>query len=216
MSFNQHLSIYWHKAQSAAYEKFLGIRTRGAVPPMTAEGIHYTPLPYPMIQSMLRQLNLAADDVFVDIGAGKGRVACCVSRCRIARVVALELNPELLAQAITNAKAVRGRKAPVEPVLKSADDYAYPDATVVYLYNPFNARILAAVMDRIAASNLRHRRPIRMVYANPVHDDVLAQHAWLEKYDEWSASRFPVFGYRVSFWRTVPVQGTVPNRQGMK
>jgi predicted RNA methylase len=196
------LSIVWHKIASVCFEAYLGIDTRGAVRPPTDEGVHYTPLPYPMIRRMLRSLNLRPNDVFVDIGCGKGRVVCCACRLPIHRVVALELNSTLLDQTLDNVEMLRGKRAPVQPIRMSADEYDYADATVAYLYNPFNARITELVIDRLFESYLKQPRTIRVVYANPVHEYVLRKYNWLEKYHEWPATAFPVFGYPVSFWRT--------------
>jgi predicted RNA methylase len=202
--------VLWHKVYSWCCELCLRLDTRGAVQPLTDEGVHYTPLPYPLIARMLRVLDLRSSDVFVDVGCGKGRVVCCACRLLVKRVVALELNRELLDQAMENARRVRGRRAPVEPVGISADEYEFSDATVVYLYNPFNARITGLVMEQLYRSYLQAPRTIRVVYANPVHESVLTQRGWLEKYAEWPPDDFPVFGYRVSFWRTLaPAGGTL-------
>jgi hypothetical protein len=83
---------------------------------------------------------------------------------------------------------------------KSAEDCNYDDATVVYLYNPFNARLTELVMDKLFQSYCRCPRRLRVVYANPVHEHAFRRHDWLEKYEEWPATDFPVFGYAVSFW----------------
>jgi predicted RNA methylase len=156
-----------------------------------------------MIFRMLKLLDLKESDVFVDIGCGKGRVVCCASRLPIRKVVALELNGKLLTKALDNAMTMRGRRAPIDPVNKSAEEYDYEDATVVYLYNPFNARVTHLVMEKMFLSHSRCPRPIRVVYANPVHEMVLRKHSWLEKYEEWPASDFPAFGRSVSFWRSL-------------
>src|SRR5262245_34945938 len=166
---NKVLQILWHRVYSVWFELTLGIDTRGVVGPPNEESVHYTPLPYPMIVRMLKLLELKPNDVFVDIGCGKGRVVCCVCRFPIKRVVALELNPDLLNQTLENIQRMRGRKALIEPVQRTAEDYEYPDATVVYLYNPFNARVTASVMDKLFESHSQSPRIMRVVYANPVH-----------------------------------------------
>jgi SAM-dependent methyltransferase len=194
--------VLWHKAMSFWFEAYLGIETIGAVAPITDEGVHYTPLPYPLISRMLTSLHLSGSDVFVDVGCGKGRVVCCASRIKMRRVVALEINKDLLALAVANARRVRGKRTPVDPVAASADVYNFEDATVVYLYNPFNARITNLVIQQLFLSYSRRPRGIRIVYANPVHEQVLDRQGWLEKYDEWPATDFPVFGRNVTFWRS--------------
>jgi hypothetical protein len=200
----QRLQIILHKAYSWWYEFYFHINTRGAVQPVTAEGVHYTPLPYPMIFRMLRLLDLQPQDVFVDVGCGKGRVVCCACRLRMRTVIALELNHELLNQAMENVAHVRGKVTPVVPAAVSAERYDYSAATVVYLYNPFNERITSLVIEQLYRSYLTTPRTVRVVYANPVHESVLARHGWLEKYEEWPDDEFPVFGYAVSFWRSIP------------
>ncbi|HJZ75876.1 MAG TPA: hypothetical protein VKE51_29280, partial [Vicinamibacterales bacterium] len=96
------------------------------------------------------------------------------------------------------------RRAPVDPVATSAEEYDYADATVVYLYNPFNERLTQLVMEQLFRSYSRAPRAMRVVYANPVHETALTRHGWLEKYAEWPASDFPVFDYPVAFWRSIP------------
>lgn len=151
---------------------------------------------------MLALLNLNIDDVFVDVGCGKGRVLCCVARLPIKRAVGIELNPKLLADAICNANRLHGRKCPIETILLSADDYEFHDATVAYLYNPFNLRLTRCVLGRLRSSLRAAPRKLRIVYANPVHEEALLENHWLTKYHEWPASAFPGFGYRVSFYET--------------
>jgi SAM-dependent methyltransferase len=196
------LTIPWHKAVSWWFERSLGIETRGMVEPPTAEGVHYTPLPYPMIFRMFEQLALDRDDVFVDIGCGKGRVVCCTCRLPIRKVVGIEMNGTLLDKTRDNLNRLRGKQAPVVLVERSAEDYDYADATIAYLYNPFNERITQLVVDRLFESYTSRTRRMQVVYANPVHEHTLRKHDWLEKHTEWPASAFPVFAYAVSFWRT--------------
>jgi len=196
------LQSAWHKALSLWYEAYLGIDTRGAVDPLTPDGVHYTPLPYAMILRLIDFLSLEPADVFVDVGCGKGRVTACICRLPIERVVALELNGTLLEQAMLNASRVRGKIAPVEAVHGPAEQYDYHDTTVAYLYNPFSERLTNEVVDRLFASYSKRPRPIRVVYANPVHEAALERHGWLQKFAEWPATDFPSFGYPVSFWRS--------------
>lgn len=197
------LKTLFHKLQSVWFEYYFGINTRGAVAPPTAEGVHYTPLPYPMVFKMLKTLELKSNDVFVDIGCGKGRVVCCACRLPIKKVVAIELNPALLEQTVKNVNRTRSRKCPVEPVATSAEQYDYDGTTVIYLYNPFNARLTELVMEKLFVSCSKSPRHLQVVYANPVHEQALRRNNWIEKYREWPASDFPVFGYPVSFWRTL-------------
>jgi len=188
------------KIESFYYELRLGIRTTGFAASTVEWGVHYTPLPYRAIRQILDRLSLGADDVFVDIGCGKGRVVCCASRLPLRRVVAIEVNERLLKSTIENAAAVRGRKTPVESLAVSADDYDYADTTAIYLYNPFGRPVMDRVFARIDQSFKRNPRKIQVAYANCLHEGAFEPLGWLAKREEWPASKFPGFGCPISFW----------------
>ena len=145
-------------------------------------------------------MSLRPGDVFVDIGCGKGRVVCCACREPIRRVVGIEVNEVLLEVAVDNAARVRGKKAPVEALAVSADEYDYADATAIYLYNPFDRPIMDKVFARVHQSYVRNPRHIQIAYANCLHEQSFQQMDWLTKREEWPASRFPGFGCPISFW----------------
>ena len=53
-------------------------------------------------------------------------------------------------------------------------DYEIPDdVTVVYLYNPFQGEIFAAVVEKLVASLDRNPRRMRIVYRTPLEEDKL-------------------------------------------
>ena len=188
------------KLHSYCVERYLGIHTTGYAASTVQWGVHYTPLPYRAIRQILDRMSLGADDVFVDIGCGKGRVVCCASRLRLRRVVAIEVNEVLLKSTIENAAAVRGRKTPVESLAVSADDYDYADTTAIYLYNPFGRPVMDKVFAKIDLSFKRKPRKIQVAYANCLHEGAFEPLGWLAKREEWPASKFPGFGCPISFW----------------
>jgi hypothetical protein len=197
------LNLLTQKLYSYFFECYLGIRTTGFVAPTVQWGVHYTPLPYQAIRRILDRLSLEENDVFVDIGCGKGRVICCACRRPLRRTVGIEVNEELLRLAVANAGKVRHRKAPFEGLAMPAEEYDYPDATVIYLYNPFDRPIMDKVMGRITESYRRSPRDVRVAYANCLHEDSLRQTGWLVKREEWPASLFPGFGCPISFWSSM-------------
>lgn len=212
---SDHFKIAWHRLSSLCAEFRLGIETRGSEAAPNGNGLHYTPLPYPLIWRMLKTLKMGENDVFVDVGCGKGRVTCCACRQPIKKVVAIELNASLLRRATSNADRVRARKSEIEYVWMSAEEYDYAGATVVYLYNPFNADLMGRVMAKVLQSYECAPRTIRIVYANPVHEEILTRAGWLQRLEDWPASDFPVFGYRLSIWGSVEAGGEVLNRGGV-
>jgi SAM-dependent methyltransferase len=117
------------------------------------------------------------DDVFVDVGSGKGRVLLEATRYPFRRVIGVELSAELNAIAARNLAATdRGRRSgPVELVTEDVRAYRIPDdVTVAYAYNPFQGPVFQHLVDELVASVDRRPRRLLFVYRNPVEHDRLA------------------------------------------
>ena len=54
-----------------------------------------------------------------------------------------------------------------------AEETDYDEATAVYMFHPFGAVTLRAVMKRIEETLSEHSRRVRLAYVNPVHEGVL-------------------------------------------
>ena len=135
--------------------------------------------------------------VFYDIGCGKGRPLCVMARYPFAKVVGVDFNPELCEIARLNARRLRGRVAPIEIVRADAANLDYSDGHVFFFFNPFGPPTLRAVLQSIERSLSRAPRRITVIYYNAVHEAVLEECTWLERY-----GLLPTFsGVRVSFWR---------------
>lgn len=201
---NIKLSLLSQKLYSFAFEQYLGIKTTGFVESIVEGGVNYSALPYHIIHRVLRHLSMKADEVFVDIGCGKGRVVCCAARMTLRKIVAIEVNEALLRLAVANVHKLRDRKTEIEAVAVRAEEYDYDDATVIYLFNPFDGPIMDKVFARIDTSFRRKPRKLRVVYANCKHEEPLRQTGWLVKYEEWPGSDFPGFGCPISFWTSAP------------
>jgi SAM-dependent methyltransferase len=190
----------FRKLHSAVTELYLGISTTGSERvPSDAVFIPYVPIPYRAIFPILSELGLTADDVFVDVGCGKGRMVCCASRWPARKVVGIDFDEKLVQSARQNASRVRGRKAQIECSQARAEAFDYRDATVVYLYHPFSRPIMEQFLERLDRTRSKHT-PLRIVYANAVHDDAFAESGWLRKQAEWPESNIGGFPYKVTFW----------------
>ena len=197
------------KIDNFLWEKRLGISTRGIVDtfPEVTVNYNYMTLSYRDNIRILKAVNLTRDDVFVDIGCGKGRMLCCSALCDVREAIGIEQSPELCAIARSNAARLRGRKAPITIIQSRAQEFDYREGTVFYLYNPFDQSVLGEVLDRLRSSLEEARRPIRIAYARPDHEDTLEACSWLEKTDCWLSGRGTT-AVGVSFWKSrlpVPV-----------
>jgi SAM-dependent methyltransferase len=112
---------------------------------------------------------------FVDLGAGMGRVVLHAARRPFRQIIGVELSPALLEVAKENRDAYRGPRACADVRLVRADaaTFTFPRGDlVVYLYNPFAAVVLAAVLDRLA----KQKGSVAIVYHTPVEAALIDAH----------------------------------------
>lgn len=173
------------RISNVAHELFFGVSTRGQAPAENEGGVHYATRDYNEIKKVLRELGLLPTDVFVDIGSGKGRVLCIVARMRLTRAIGVEYSPSLSEVARKNIDSLRGKQTPVEVHTMAAEDYDYSAATVLYLFNPFEAYILEIVLRKVFRD--RSSSPIRIVFENesPAQRAVFASQTWLDCKRRW-------------------------------
>ena len=69
--------------------------------------IHYVPTPNEAVDLMLRLAQVTPDDVVYDLGSGDGRIVISAAQKYGARGVGIELDPELIKRARTNATRAR-------------------------------------------------------------------------------------------------------------
>lgn len=193
--------LYW--------EKRLGSDTGGWVTIELEDGMLYEATPFLLLQDILSHLDLGPDDVFVDLGCGKGRATCMAARSEAGRVVGVEQDEGFLRVAHANLAAMSDVRAEVKFHHGLAQDFSFDRATVVFLFNPFGARTLEEVMKLLQQSLQRNPRRLRLIYVNPVHEQVLHDSAWLKNVHTWPSSAYVEFVIEppnqrlVSFWEAV-------------
>jgi precorrin-6B methylase 2 len=144
----------------------------------------------------MRILRPGPDDVFYDIGSGMGRVLCVAARWRIKRVVGIELDPPRCDIARRNADRMRGRITPIDIRCEDASTADLSDGTIYFLYNPFGPDTMRDVLGHIHRSLAERPRPVRIVYHNSVHEQLMRSCEWLELTNVFKTLR----GQRVTFW----------------
>jgi hypothetical protein len=138
---------------------------------------NYEPTLPAVIDACLDALDVdLAKRTFVDLGSGKGRVVLQASRRPFLRVVGIEHHLALHEAAERNLAIVEGRRIPLAPVhLFHGDvrDHPLPEGPLaVFLYNPFGAHVLAGVLERLRA------RDVRLIYVNPVDEAIVEAAGW--------------------------------------
>jgi tRNA G46 methylase TrmB len=102
-------------------EKSLGIETAGEYHPLEDTSRHkdmkyYGPTGYGFLEQLRDSLKMTPEDVFVDFGAGKGRVVCFFAGERIKKLVGVEMDPVMLEAARQNIDRLKVKNSPIELV----------------------------------------------------------------------------------------------------
>jgi SAM-dependent methyltransferase len=132
--------------REAAVEARLGIAdgADGALPGEHMLGYHASGVD-PVLRA-LAEVPVRADDVFVDLGCGLGKVVMLAALVTGAKARGIEVQPAL----VERARAAAARLG-IDARFDCADarDADLDDGTVFYLYTPFTGPVLAAVLDRL-------------------------------------------------------------------
>ena len=118
----------------------------------------------------LRGSRVAREDVFMDYGAGNGRVLLAAARFPFARIIGLEINEAEAAIARSNASIAgpRRRCSNIEVVIADARLWPLPDdVTYIYMFNPFWDETFEGMLERVLESLDRRPRRLTLIYANP-------------------------------------------------
>lgn len=158
--------------------------------PNRPRGIRYEPTRALAFRRVMRAARVDTGGGFVDLGCGKGRALILAALCGFTRIKGVDYSRALCGIAERNLAAFRARSRRAfrsTVVAMDAADYAFTrDDTVVYLYNPFDAGVLAAVMARLRRSIAAHPRRVWIVYHNPVWRSVIESGGDFEKVGEYT------------------------------
>jgi hypothetical protein len=152
------------------------------------EAMGYSALEYPYILWALQTIPFPpADVVFVDYGAGKGRVLAVAATRPFRKVIGIEISESLAGIARHNLGSMKHRRAAhVEFHCFDAASFAVPDdANVFFFFNPFIGATLCEVIHHIHRSWCSHPRDLFVIFFNHCEFDQCVQgHDWLQKVHE--------------------------------
>lgn len=132
----------------------------------------YQPITEPAFNALIKALPIEPAELdFVDLGSGKGRALLLAARAGFRSIVGVEFSGELHQAATRNIAAALGHWPNVEKIqLIHGDAMAYepPEKGVLlYLYNPFDASVMAPVIEKWCQSMQRHDHAVWVVYVQP-------------------------------------------------
>ncbi len=154
---------------------FLGDLDPEAIGASIEHATHYEPTPVGDLERLLEHVTFPIESAtFVDVGAGMGRAVFAAARYPFRQVVGLEISPALVAVARDNLAAFATgdlRCRDIRLVRGDAATFRFPKGDlVVYLYNPFDATLLARVIATLAREK---RTNLAVLYHTPVERDVI-------------------------------------------
>jgi SAM-dependent methyltransferase len=159
-------TLRWHELE--------GLEVVGA---NKVHGVYYQPTQARTLWKVLRDSGLPPEGAFLDLGCGKGRTLILAAEYGYKQVVGVEFSALLCGIAETNLARYAqhsARGAAFQVVHADAAEYPIPDdVSVLFMFNPFDAVIMAKVMQNIAMSLQRRLRDLHVIYRHPLHAEVL-------------------------------------------
>lgn len=141
---------------------------------------NYAATAYRTAQKTIDYLDLGPDDVFIDLGCGKGRAVFVAAFKKLKKAIGVELDKDIIEVAQKNLRTVKVPHAPIDFVCADATNFDVSEGTVFYLYNPFGYKTTASVLENIRVSLEAKPRRIRIVLCCPFHRDIFDRQKWLE------------------------------------
>jgi hypothetical protein len=152
--------------------------------PNCAFGNSYQPSGPKLFYEMLGAIDIRYPDyTFIDFGSGKGLVLLLASGYPFRRIIGVEFSPQLHRIAKDN---IRNYKNPlqkcrnIESLVEDVVDYRIPEEPeVLYLFNPFNEKIMEVLLANIRRSLESQPRSIFILYKNPIANAVFEKEKFL-------------------------------------
>jgi predicted RNA methylase len=149
--------------------------------------MRYEATPADCFHFLLSQSGIAAPSqwTFVDLGSGKGRVVILAALAGFGRVIGVEMGANLHQSAEGNLRQLgrSGQDLPVTLVHGDATQFEFPAApTICFLNNPFDADLMAALLDNLEQSLRAFPRSMTLIYLHANAASVIeARHCWRER-----------------------------------
>lgn len=134
---------------------------------------------YRCMDEVFRVQPLTENDVFIDVGCGEGRVLTYLYlRGFRGRMTGIELDPEVAKTARMRTASCANISILCANALQTQD--VVRDATVLYLYNPFNEAVLRSFIEMVEAEC---SHPVTLYYCWDIH------RRFLDKRENWTILR---------------------------
>jgi len=145
-----------------------------------SQAIQYATAHVTTVDELLASLDIKHEEYsFIDLGSGKGRALLLASRFPFRQIIGVELSAQLRETSHVNIarfKANWQQCTNIRALCENATEFSFPAGNIVlYLFNPFGAETLRAVVSNLEAAI--HETPARIyvIYVKPVHRRVFEE-----------------------------------------
>ena len=107
---------------------------------------------------------------FLDVGCGKGRTLAMAAAYGFRDIYGIDLSPKLCSAAERIKRSLLSQYGDVHVLIQCMDAryYDVPETVgVIFLFNPFDAVVMQALITKVEESLHRKNRPMKILYANP-------------------------------------------------
>jgi SAM-dependent methyltransferase len=156
---------------------------------------------YIQIYFLLSAFEVNENDIFYDIGCGRGRVVCLMARRKIKKSIGIERDGAVAQHAKENAHRLRKRRCEIKIQHAEATEADYTGGTIYWMANPFDLKTLEIVLDRIKRTLIDNPRHMRIGYSNPVFREAVTGKTWLKFVGD---RRLPGAEMYASYWEHTP------------
>lgn len=118
------------------------------------------------LEKVLRELKIQPKDSIIDFGSGKGGALITMARYPFAKILGVEISPQLAGIATNNFGKLGIRNVGI--VVGDAADFTDLDGfNYFYFFSPFPGIVMSAVIRNICDSLARVPRTATIIYFNP-------------------------------------------------
>jgi hypothetical protein len=113
-----------------------------------AEVVPFVTTPQAVVDMMLEMANIQSNDVLYDLGSGDGRIPIAAARKYGIRAVGIEIDPDLVAEALRLAKEARvADKVSFQQGDLFKMDFSEASVLTLYLFPDINLQLLPRIME---------------------------------------------------------------------
>ncbi|MBM2820255.1 MAG: hypothetical protein HW405_15 [Candidatus Berkelbacteria bacterium] len=180
------IKIFLANVRSYYMDYRLGITTRGMFifedqTSLYKDYHEYDASYYGILERTQKFISFKKNDVFIDLGCGKGRAVFFYSYKGIRKSIGIEINKKLIHDAKTNLKKFKYFKNNIKFSQIDAAKYNFFDETIIYLANPFGKLTLSRVLRNLKKSLIKNPRKIRIIYVFARFKDCFEKQDWLKE-----------------------------------